>query len=102
LAESDWIKRAKDWNSESRAGFLAIDKSSPCGLVGSFLEEDDPARANLISMWTARFQIQTSAADVVDLRERVRRARWPSYKRALRQGNVAHCDSRIAFEFQPT
>jgi ribosomal protein S18 acetylase RimI-like enzyme len=53
LADSDWIKRAEEWNSETGAAFLAIDSSSLCGLAGSFLDEDDPTRANLISMWTA-------------------------------------------------
>jgi ribosomal protein S18 acetylase RimI-like enzyme len=53
FADSDWIKRVERWNGESGAGFLAIDQDSACGIAGSFLDQNDPARAHLISMWTA-------------------------------------------------
>src|SRR5436189_5618845 len=36
-----------------RGWFLAMDRDIACGIAGSFLDENDPARAHLISMWTA-------------------------------------------------
>lgn len=53
LSDSDWIKRVERWNGESRAGFLAMDEGTACGMAGSFLDQYDPTRAQLISMWTA-------------------------------------------------
>ena len=53
LPDSDWIKRVKRWNGETGAGFLAMDGPTACGIAGSFLDANDPTRAQLISMWTA-------------------------------------------------
>lgn len=55
LTDSDWIKRTERWNGETGAGFLAIerDNGTACGIAGSFLDENDPTCAHLISMWTA-------------------------------------------------
>ena len=53
LAGSDWIKRVERWNGESGAGFLAMDQDTACGIAGSFLDQNDPTCAQLISMWTA-------------------------------------------------
>lgn len=53
LTDSDWIKRAERWNGESGAGFLAMDGDTACGIAGSFLDQNDPTLAQLISMWTA-------------------------------------------------
>ncbi len=53
LTDSDWIKRVERWNGESGAGFLAMDEDTACGIAGSFLDENDATRAQLISMWTA-------------------------------------------------
>lgn len=53
LTDSDWIKRVERWNGESGAGFLAMDGDTACGIAGSFLDQNDPTRAQLISMWTA-------------------------------------------------
>jgi len=53
LTDSDWIKRVERWNGESGAGFLAMDEDTACGIAGSFLDQNDATRAQLISMWTA-------------------------------------------------
>jgi ribosomal protein S18 acetylase RimI-like enzyme len=53
LTDADWIKRAAQWSGERGAGFLAIDSGVACGIAGSFLDQDDPTRAHLVSMWTA-------------------------------------------------
>jgi ribosomal protein S18 acetylase RimI-like enzyme len=53
LTDADWIKRVERMNGESGAGFLAMDNDTACGIAGSFLDENDPTRAHLVSMWTA-------------------------------------------------
>lgn len=53
LTDSDWIKRVERWSGESGAGFLAMDGDTACGIAGSFLDQNDPTCAHLISMWTA-------------------------------------------------
>ena len=53
LTDADWIERVERMNGESGAGFLAMDKDTACGIAGSFLDQNDPIRAHLISMWTA-------------------------------------------------
>jgi len=53
FTDADWIKRAVQWNGERSAAFLAMDVHIACGIVGSFLDQDDTTRAHLGSMWTA-------------------------------------------------
>src|SRR5689334_8207711 len=53
LSDAEWMKRVQRWNGETGIGFLAMDDGVACGLAGSFLEENDPTRSVLISMWTA-------------------------------------------------
>jgi ribosomal protein S18 acetylase RimI-like enzyme len=53
LPDAEWIARAVRWNGDKGIGFLAMDDGIACGIVGSFLDEGDPTRAQLISMWTA-------------------------------------------------
>jgi ribosomal protein S18 acetylase RimI-like enzyme len=51
--DEEWIARAVRWNGEKGVGFLAMDGDIGCGIAGSFLDQEDPTRAQLISMWTA-------------------------------------------------
>ena len=51
--DSEWLARVERMNGETGAGFLAMDGETGCGLVGSFLDQNDPSRAHVISMWTA-------------------------------------------------
>lgn len=53
LTDEDWKNRVIRWSGDSGIGFLAFDEGAACGLAGSFLDPDDPSRAQLISMWTA-------------------------------------------------
>jgi ribosomal protein S18 acetylase RimI-like enzyme len=53
LTDSDWIQRVERWNGERGAGFLAMDQDMACGIAGSFLDQNDATRAQLIAMWTA-------------------------------------------------
>ena len=51
LTDDDWIKRAERWNGDRAAGFIAMDGETACGMVCSFLDEDDTTQAHLIAMW---------------------------------------------------
>lgn len=53
LSDEDWLRRAKDWSSERSVGYLALEKGISCGLAACFLNERDPGKAQLISMWVA-------------------------------------------------
>ena len=53
LTGADWMQRVLRWDGEQGIGFLAMDDGTACGMVGAFLHEHDPTRADLISMWTA-------------------------------------------------
>jgi ribosomal protein S18 acetylase RimI-like enzyme len=53
FADSEWQTRVERMNGHKGIGFLAMDGEDACGIVGSFLDQDDPTRAHLISMWTA-------------------------------------------------
>ena len=50
---AEWAKRVERWNGERGVGFLAMDGATACGIAGSLLDENDPTRAQLVSMWTA-------------------------------------------------
>ncbi len=52
-ADSEWQTRVERMNGHRGVGFIAVDGEKACGLVGSFLDQDDSGRAHLISMWTA-------------------------------------------------
>jgi ribosomal protein S18 acetylase RimI-like enzyme len=53
LPDSEWLNRAAQWNGSSKILFLAMDHGNPCGVAGGYLYQDEPARAQLISMWVA-------------------------------------------------
>jgi len=64
LTGDDWLTRSRRWNGDRAAGFIAINQNEnqgenqgrpsddACGLVCSFLDQQDPTRAHLVSMWT--------------------------------------------------
>jgi ribosomal protein S18 acetylase RimI-like enzyme len=53
FSDEEWLQRVKRWNGETGIGYLAMDGDCGCGIAGSFLDEEDQTRAQLISMWTA-------------------------------------------------
>ena len=59
FTESEWIGRLDRWNGVRGAGFIALDGGSPCGIAGILLDEKNPERADLVSMWTAPSHRQT-------------------------------------------
>lgn len=53
FSDSDWLTRVERMSGEHGAGFLAMDGATACGIIGSFLDQNDPTRAWIVSMWTA-------------------------------------------------
>jgi ribosomal protein S18 acetylase RimI-like enzyme len=53
FGDSEWLVRAESLNGQRGIGFLAFDGEIACGIVRSFLDDDDSAQAHLVSMWTA-------------------------------------------------
>lgn len=53
FADSEWLARVERMAGDSGSGFLAMDGETACGIAGSFLDQNDPTRAHLVSMWTA-------------------------------------------------
>jgi len=53
FSDADWQTRAAKMNGETRIGYLAMDNGAPCGIAAGFLDEHDPTRAHLVSMWVA-------------------------------------------------
>ena len=95
FADSEWIARAEGMNGERGIGFLAMDGESGCGIVGSFLDQDDPGRAHVVSMWTAPTHRQQGIGrllimEILD---------WARHRRAhtLRLMVTSNNDSAIRF-----
>ncbi len=53
FGDVDWLKRASDWNSDRVTGYLALDQEVPCGLIRGYIDEENPERAYVASMWVA-------------------------------------------------
>src|SRR5947209_15524499 len=53
FSDSEWLTRVERMDGERGAGFLALDTGSPCGIIGSLLDQNDPTRAWIVSLWTA-------------------------------------------------
>jgi ribosomal protein S18 acetylase RimI-like enzyme len=51
--DSEWLARVERMNGQTGSGFLAMDGETACGIVGSFLDQNDSTQAHVISMWTA-------------------------------------------------
>jgi ribosomal protein S18 acetylase RimI-like enzyme len=52
LPDEEWRKRAARWGGNGAdAIFLALEGDEACGLVGTYVEEGKPGRAQMISMW---------------------------------------------------
>lgn len=51
--EAEWLRRALRWNGDRGIGYLAMEGSAPCGIAGGSLDENNPAHAELLAMWSA-------------------------------------------------
>lgn len=53
LSDEEWIGRVSQWSGARSKVYLAMDQAAACGIVGGFLDPQDPIRAQLVSMWVA-------------------------------------------------
>jgi len=53
LSEMDWLQRAVALNQGGSVGYLMLDDGLPCGMARGYLDEMDPQRAHVASMWVA-------------------------------------------------
>jgi ribosomal protein S18 acetylase RimI-like enzyme len=53
FTDAQWAARLDRWNGVRGVGFIAVDGETPCGIAGTIIDDKNPARANLVSMWTA-------------------------------------------------
>jgi ribosomal protein S18 acetylase RimI-like enzyme len=70
LSDADWLNRTAIWNTGTTSiCYIAIDNGEPCGIIGGYLDDHDPPRPNVGSMWVApsyrRIGLGTSLLDKV-------------------------------------
>ena len=53
LSDVEWRQRATNMTGEMGVGFLAMDEETSCGIVGALLDQQEPGKAQIISMWVA-------------------------------------------------
>jgi ribosomal protein S18 acetylase RimI-like enzyme len=51
LSDDDWLRRAAAWKSDTSTAYLAINNNETCGIVAGFVDENDPLKVHLVSMW---------------------------------------------------
>jgi len=63
LSDADWLKRVAAWNSgSSSVCYLAMDVGLPCGIIAGYLDDHDPPRPTVASMWVAPAYRRTGLA----------------------------------------
>jgi len=53
LTDTEWLNRVAQWSGKRSRTYLAMDTAGPCGIASGFFDQDDLARAHLVSMWVA-------------------------------------------------
>jgi GNAT superfamily N-acetyltransferase len=61
LTDDEWTQRSANWSSDRSTGYIAFDEEQNeeekadacCGIAASHLNEQNPQKAHLISMWVA-------------------------------------------------
>jgi ribosomal protein S18 acetylase RimI-like enzyme len=53
LTDDDWVARVAQWSSGTSTTYLALDTGRACGIASGMLDQTDPSRAHLLSMWVA-------------------------------------------------
>jgi ribosomal protein S18 acetylase RimI-like enzyme len=71
LSDQDWLERVATWNNAGSVCYIGMDRSTPCGIIGGYLEKNDQQKANVVSMWVApthrRTGLGTMLMDAVQL-----------------------------------
>jgi len=53
FTDADWMKRATRWTGAESIGYLAMDDGAGVGIAAGIFSQDEPSRADLVSMWVA-------------------------------------------------
>jgi ribosomal protein S18 acetylase RimI-like enzyme len=53
FSDAEWLKRVANMSGERGVGFLAMDNDTPCGIIGALLDQHEPDKAQIVSMWVA-------------------------------------------------
>jgi ribosomal protein S18 acetylase RimI-like enzyme len=86
LTDDEWIERSANWSSDRSTGYLAFDEEQSeeeradayCGIAASYLNEQNPQKAHLISMWVAPDHRQSGVGKIlIDAIER-----WATHRGA--------------------
>lgn len=93
--DSEWLTRVERWNGARGAGFLAMDGASPCGMVGSLLDQDDPTQAWIVSMWTAPTHRRQGIGRLLITKA----AHWASLRQARRLRLMVTSNNETAIRF---
>ena len=51
LPEVEWKRRASVMSGSCATGYIAVQDGRPCGMVRGFIDQQNPRRAHLASMW---------------------------------------------------
>jgi len=53
LTDAEWLNRATQWSGAKSGGYLAMDGDTAVGIAAGILDQNEPLRAELVSMWDA-------------------------------------------------
>ena len=95
LSDDDWLRRSASCDGIGRVAFLAIEESAPCGLIGSVIDEADPSKADVVSMWVAPSHRRSGLGSA--LLESVRNWALSRQAATLRLSVTSNNDAAIAF-----
>jgi ribosomal protein S18 acetylase RimI-like enzyme len=62
LSDEDWLKRVSTWNSDRSVCYIAMDNDAPCGIIAGKFDDNDPQRAEVVSMWVSPAHRRTGLA----------------------------------------
>lgn len=51
--DAAWVERASQWSGEHSVAYLAMDGDISCGIAAAFVNHENKACAQLVSMWVA-------------------------------------------------
>jgi ribosomal protein S18 acetylase RimI-like enzyme len=51
LTDAEWLNRATQWSGAKSGGYLAMDGGTAVGIAAGILDQNEPLRAELVSMW---------------------------------------------------
>jgi ribosomal protein S18 acetylase RimI-like enzyme len=107
FSDAEWLNRVTIWNSGSRSVcYIAMNGGEPCGIIACYLDDHDPPRPNVASMWVApshrRSGLGTRLLDYA--RKWAQTLKTPQMRLMVTSGNAAaiHFYERYGFALTGT